>query len=146
MTSKADWVQLGSRFRRNCEGVAAVEFALTAPLFGLLMVGIATIALDIKEHSNAREAIRAGAHAVMNGEEDLAIVQQAVVYALGEKSDTISVNVSRTSRCDGAATTAQLCASGGAPHEFITINLNTVQDAEIQGGSDIQESIEVRIK
>lgn len=135
-----------SRYRRNCEGVAAVEFAITAPLFGLLIVGIAMIALNIKERSNAREAIRAGAHAVMSGEEDLAIVQQIVVYALGDESDTISVNVTRTKRCNGVATIAQICVGGGTLQEFITINLNTVQDATIQGGSDIRESMEVRIK
>ncbi len=126
--------------------MAAVEFAITAPLFGLLIVGIVTIALDIKEHSDAREALRAGAHAVMNGEQDLAIVQQVVSYALGEASDTISVQVIRDARCNGVVTLAQICFSGRAPEEFITINLNTTQDAELQGGSDIRESIEVRVR
>lgn len=146
MTIEAGSFRLASRFRRNCEGVAAVEFAITAPLFGLLIVGIATIALDIKERSNAREAIRAGAHAVMNGEEDLTIVQQVVVYALGDESDTISVNVTRAARCDGTATTSETCSDGSAPQEFITIDLNTAADAVLQGSSDIQDSIEVRIK
>lgn len=146
MKCETDWLQFGSRFRRNCEGVAAVEFAITAPLFGLLIVGIATVALNITERSNVREAIRAGAHAVMNGEEDLAVVQQIVVYALGDESDAISVNVGRTLRCDGVANIAQICASGGIPEEFITINLSTDQDVSLQNGSDIHESIEVRIK
>lgn len=146
MTSKIEWFHFGSGIRRNCEGVAAVEFAITAPLFGLLIVGIATIALDIKERSNAREAIRAGAHAVMNGEKDLANVRKLVVYALGDESETISVNVGRTLRCDGVATIAQICANGGIPEEFITINLSTDQDVSLKSGSGIHESIEVRIK
>jgi Flp pilus assembly protein TadG len=146
MTREAGLFRMASRFRRNCEGVAAVEFAITAPLFGLLIVGIATIALNIKERSNAREALRAGAHAVMAGEEDLAIVQQVVAYALGAESDTISVHVVQDARCGGVVTIAQICVSGRAPEEFITITLNTTQDAVLQGGSDIRESIEVRVR
>jgi len=146
MTREAGPFRLVSRYRRNCEGVAAVEFAITAPLFGLLIVGIATIALDIKERSNAREAIRAGAHAVMNGEEDLAIVQQMIMYALGDESDTISVIVTRTLRCDGTATTSETCSDGNDAQEFITIDLNTFPDAVLQGSSDIQDSIEVRVR
>lgn len=146
MTSETDCLHFGSRFRRNCDGVAAVEFAIIAPVLGLLIVGIATVALAITERSNVREAMRAGAHAVMNGEEDLAVVQKVVVYALGDESEVISVNASRTFRCDGVATIAQICVGGDAPQEFITINLNTVQDGALQSRSDIQESMEVRVK
>lgn len=126
--------------------MAAVEFAIMAPLFGLLIVGITTIALDIKAHSDAREAIRAGAHAVMNGEEDLTVIQQIVTYALGEGGDTVSVQVTRNSVCNGVVTFAKLCLDGSTPEEFIAIDLNMSQDAMVQGSLDVRESIEVRVR
>jgi len=139
-------LNLFASYRGNRDAVAAVEFAITAPLFGLFIVGIASTALSINQHSKAREAIRAGAHAVMNGQENLTSIQRIVVYALEDESDTIAVNVSRSARCNGVEAIANICVGGSAPQEYITIDLNTTQEAVLQGSSDIQESIEVRIK
>lgn len=138
--------ETGARFRNDCEGLAAVEFALTAPLFGLLIAGIATVAVDIKYRSDVREALRLGAHVIMSGEEDPATVEGVVAHALGNQSEKMTIRIVRDKRCGGVLTIEHICADGNAPQEFMTVHLQSVEEDTLNRSGETRESIEVRVR
>ncbi|KCZ46571.1 MULTISPECIES: TadE/TadG family type IV pilus assembly protein [unclassified Hyphomonas] len=133
------------QWSRSIRGIAAVEFALTAPLFVLLLLGIITYGISIKEHGDAQEAIRAGAHAAMSDVRDTSAIQNVVYQALNSTKYRSRVNVKRSLRCDGADTTSVNCSDGRAAEEFVEINLRVFSNAELTGTPKIQKDVEVRV-
>lgn len=134
------------RLKNDCSGVAAVEFALCAPLFGLLIMGIITIGFSIMEHSRAREALRAGAQAIMSGEEDPVSIQSVVDYSLGQTREKASVSVQRSILCGTVSAESTRCGDGKPPAEYITIDIHIFNDPMKQDTPDIRERLKVRVR
>lgn len=145
------WERMKS-FARDRRAGPSVEFALTAPVLALIIMGVIAIGFEVDARSQAREAVRAGAHAVMAGETDTAVIQQIVLSALARSPEGYVVQVNRQFRCVStvieAATVVQegaVCVNGDDPQEFFVINLDAPAGVAYLDAPAISASIEVRV-
>jgi len=145
MRTKDTLMLLRQQWKQNTAGIAAVEFALTAPLFVLLVLGIVTLGISIKEHGDAQEAIRAGAHAAMSDIRDTSTIQSIVYEALNEAKYRSRVQVKRSLRCDGSTTTTTNCSDGRAAEEFVEIDVKVFSTSDLTGSPKIHKDLEVRV-
>ncbi len=138
---------MNAAYRWCCDrsGMAAAEFALTAPIFAALVLGISTVGLAIKEHSIAREAVRAGVHAAMSDVDDLTRIKDIVYASLSSSGNRSQVSVSRDLRCKGVSTTSNSCSDGSLPQEYIEVGVKMFSDATLEGNPKIRENMEVRV-
>jgi Flp pilus assembly protein TadG len=132
------------RFARDRRGGPAIEFALTAPLLALLIVGIVGVGLEVDARTDAREAVRAGAHAVMSGETDTAVIRQIVLDGLDGSVVGYDVQVTHEYRCGGSISVNALCGILPA-EEYIIIDLNSAADAAYHGSPPISANLELRV-
>ena len=137
--------QVRLQWSRNTDGIAAVEFALTAPLFAALLLGVVTTGISIKEHADAQEAIRAGAHAAMSDVRDNTAIQNIVYQALSGVKYRSRVTVKRSLRCDGTDATSVNCSDGRVAEEFVSIDLKVFKNSDLTGDPKIRKDVEVRV-
>lgn len=69
------------RFKRNTSGVAAVEFAIGAPMMIFAMLIMTDIGLAINERMNLDQSVRAGAEFVMNDISDTSDLEKLMTSA-----------------------------------------------------------------
>lgn len=135
------------RFASDRRGGPAIEFALTAPVLALLIVGIVTIGFEADARMDAREAVRAGAHAVMLGETDTSVVEQIVLDSLGAADDSYTVQVTQNFRCNTAVVDEETsCSDDEPPEEFFVIQLAAPAGVAYSGAPPISANIEVRLE
>jgi Flp pilus assembly protein TadG len=132
------------RFARDHRGGPAIEFALTAPLLAFLILGIVGVGLEVDARTDAREAVRAGAHAVMSGETDTAVIRQIVLDALDGSVVGYDLQVTHEYRCGGSVSLDALCGLVPA-EEYIIIDLNSAANAAYQGSPPIDANLELRV-
>lgn len=112
-------------FRRDERGGAAVEFGLIAPLLGLMVLGIAEMAIMATEWHQMRGAVHSGAQFVMGGSRDAATVRQVAIAAWTNKPEAATLTVDQVCKCGGAAgVCGSLCADKTQPDMFFTIQAN----------------------
>lgn len=135
-----------TRFARDRAGGPAIEFALTAPILALLIVGVFAVGLEVNARIDAREAVRAGAHAIMSGEEDASVVRQIVLNALDGGQEGYVVDVTRSFRCGvELLSLSRVCSNGALAQEYYTIELKAAAGAAYEDSPPIQASMEVRV-
>ena len=135
-----------NRFARDQAGGPAIELALTAPILAMLIVGVFTIGLEVNARIEAREAVRAGAHAVMSGEEDASVVRQIVLSALDGGQEGYVVEVTRSFRCGiDVVSLSGICSNGVLAQEYYTIELKAAAGAAYGDSPPIQARMEVRV-
>ena len=135
------------RFANDRSGGPAIEFGLTAPVLAVLILGIVSIGFEADARMDAREAIRAGAHAVMLGESDPSEVRQIVLDALGATDDSYDVQVTQNFRCDTAVVDEETnCSDDEPPEEHFVINLAAPAGVAYAGAPAISASLEVRVE
>jgi Flp pilus assembly pilin Flp len=135
------------RFASDRRGGPAIEFALTAPVLALLIVGIVSVGFEVDARMDAREAVRAGAHAVMLGESDPSVVRQIVLESLGAPDDSYSVGVTQNFRCDTAVVDQETnCSDDEPPEELFVIHLDAPAGVAYSGAPAISANIEVRVE
>jgi len=139
------WAQLG-RFARDRRGGPAVEFALTAPILVLLIMGVIAVGFEVDARIKAREAVRAGAHAVMAGQDDPNIIRQVVLSALEGSSDGYAAAVMEEFRCGSTVVEADdACSGGGTSQRYFVISLAAPAGVAYIDAPAISARIEVRI-
>lgn len=110
-------------FLRNEKGVAAVEFALVAPVLVLLMVGIGTYGTRIIAYNKMRQAVSTGAEYVMTVSDDTTEVKNLVLSSWDDKPGDASVTVAQACTCAGVTNDCSTsCADGSYPLRYVTIN------------------------
>jgi Flp pilus assembly protein TadG len=112
-----------SRFRRDCRGTSAVEFALAAPLLAIVFLGIAGGFLAANQISGMRGAVKNGANYVLKGGTDLEAVEEAVKTSWVHLPSSAQVNTSYACTCGTVANMCTaLCADGTTvPKKSMTI-------------------------
>jgi hypothetical protein len=118
------------RLRRRRAGTAAVEFALLAPLFFALLIGMADYGLALDQRLKLQTAARAGAQFAINAPTDTTGIENAVRAALPAawRSDVVFENP-RGWYCECVAGTRIACDSSAAlscatpAAAFVEINL-----------------------
>jgi Flp pilus assembly protein TadG len=133
------------RFARDRRGGPAIEFALTAPVLALLILGIVAVGFEVDARIDAREAVRAGAHAVMAGEEDANAIRLVVLNALGSASDAYTVQVTEQYRCGATLVSAEDECGGDSPQRYFVIAIDAAAGAAYVDAPAISASIEVRV-
>jgi Flp pilus assembly protein TadG len=99
---------LGRRNRRQRKGVAAVEFAIVAPVFFLMVIGIIEIGRAMMVQQVLINASRVGARrAVMLSSSEQAVIDAVKEYAagVGVRGVTVSVSPNPATASTGEAVT-----------------------------------------
>lgn len=120
---------LPSLFLKSDSGAAAVEFAMTAPLLILLMVGIFDMGSYIRDRMRLEQISRAAVDYVMQGGQDENIKQDVVSYydQAGTDAGLYDVSSERVCTCsDGVAQScsAVSCGSGDYSRQYVEVTIN----------------------
>ncbi|MDA8233114.1 MAG: pilus assembly protein [Magnetospirillum sp.] len=117
--SRAPLVRLAACRR----GVAAVEFALAAPILLVLVLGLADFGMATNERMRLTSAARAGAQYAMGNPTDSAGTRQATLAAAnGLNSGTVSVTLSCGCN-DGSTITCGGTCPTSAPWTYVTVTV-----------------------
>jgi Flp pilus assembly protein TadG len=111
-----------SRFCKDDSGVAAIEFALFAPILAgslVLLVDLGNYAL---QRTDMESAMRSGVQYFMNGGSDLDRAKQVVLASWTSKPDNASVVVERFCLCsDVEHACTSTCGNGTYPLSYSRI-------------------------
>lgn len=107
-------------------GSLAVEFALTAPILLLALLGIAELGMAVTERMRLAGAVRAGVQAASLHPEDAAVVRSAVEKAAPELvPERLMVQLSRSCGCaDGSAIACGGTCAVGTEQRFVTVRVS----------------------
>ena len=134
------------RFASDRSGGPAIEFGLTAPVLAVLILGIISIGFEARARMGAREAVRAGAHAVMLGESDPSIIREVVLETIGGADDSYDVEVTQNFRCDAAVVSEDSTCNDEPPEEYFLISFAAPAGVSYAGSPAISAAIEVRVE
>lgn len=106
-------------------GSLAVEFAITAPILMLALLGIAELGMAVNERMRLASAVRAGVQAASLHPEDAATVRTAVEKAAPQLvASRLSVQLSRSCGCaDGSAIACGGTCAVGTEQRFVTVRV-----------------------
>ena len=90
---------LNSRFRKDDRGVAAVEFALFAPILAISLVFLVDLGNYAIQRTDMESALRSGVQYFMNGGSDLDKAKNVVLASWTSKPDNATVVVERFCMC-----------------------------------------------
>lgn len=119
---------------RSQAGVAAVEFALVAPILIAAVLTMADLGFAIHERAEMDQAIRNGAQRAMTdpGESDVASVL-SLVDATGAGQDTTTFLVDRYCACSETPETETTCSTTCADEDPTSIFYNLTGTREFSG-------------
>jgi Flp pilus assembly protein TadG len=117
-----------SRSLQRDEGASAVEFALLAPVFFVVVFGIIGFGIAFMQLQTARGAVREGARAA-------AVVDSKGVGRTAAQVQAITVNASTGLITNGGQVSVTSCPNGGGQ---AIVSYNT---AQANGGSGIDVNI-----
>lgn len=104
------------RLAANQCGGAAVEFALVAPLIMLVLGAIGVFCMELDSHNKARDAVKAGAHYVMQGGANPAAIREVALASWRGPHGALSVEVDQYCACGTQVLTCPgTCQSDPAP-------------------------------
>lgn len=158
---KSITLRLARRFRRDRSGVAAVEFAIAAPmlLFGLIVM--TDLGLAIQERMNLDQAVRSGAEFLMGDVTDEAAVEKYIIAsATGAYSDNPgdvernqrpTVTVVKTCECPENPGTAVDCATTICTNElpasvYFELTAAKTYEAILVSNIPLQTKISVQVR
>ena len=139
------------RFRRNQRGVAAVEFALVAPLFAVLGVCTADIGFAAAARMDMDQSMRSAAQISLSANiKDVAQLKKAVEQAFSGKSPAPTVTAASTCECPGSSSSVdcyQACDSAGnAPSIFVDLNMTKSHNAMMLPDMTLNSKLTVRLR
>lgn len=112
-------------FLKNQNGSAAVEFALVAVSFVLLIPLTVDTATVINKSVILSSSIRAGVQYAITYPDDNSGITQVVKTASGFPASDVSVSISQFCQCAGVSSTCgSVCASGAVASTYNTITAN----------------------
>jgi len=118
---------------QNEKGVAAVEFALIAPILMMILIGIIDFGMYINQKMHLENTARAAAEYVMKGGDE-ADVQSNVINVTDrlkvENEEDLNVEMENLCECDSgvkiSCSAASVCSSSGTGYKrrFFTVRIN----------------------
>ena len=111
-------------FWRNETGVGAIEFALIAPLIGVLFLGIISTWSYMRQDANMRDAVETGAKYYVQGGTSDSQAATIMNNAWSAKPTSGTVSTSRICTCPGATVSCNIgtiCSDNSVPHVSISI-------------------------
>ena len=117
------------RFGIDRSGAGAVEFALIAPLLGMVMVAAADIAHIAFERSDMLGAVRSGSQYFMAGGTDTDRAKIIIQTSWSSMPENAVINVNRVCECGGATASCNvLCPDTTVPIAYAVIDLEADSD------------------
>jgi Flp pilus assembly protein TadG len=118
-------------------GVAAVEFALIAPVLAVVVAGIALVAPFVQANNAMRDGLTAGSRYVMAGGTSPTVIQSITLSAWPGHGSSATATVTQYCSCAGVQNACtNLCADGTVPQGYTVI-----QTSSPYGGSLTQQTI-----
>ena len=134
-------------FGRDEDGVAAIEFALIAPIFIFALMSMADIGLAAYDRMKLTNGVRNAAQYVMTVGDDQNVITDIVTTSSGLGSKVQSVTVNEYCACSGGEGTGvactTICADGNMTNVYMQISAQ-MSSKQLLKTWDIQSSVEVR--
>jgi len=113
------------RFRKNRSGVAAVEFALFAPMMAAAFVLSLDVALNIVNRMRMEAAVRAGVQYLMEDGRDMTVLENVVRQSWSPIPSDATVRAVRYCQCSDISHVCNtLCADDSAPESYFTVEVS----------------------
>jgi Flp pilus assembly protein TadG len=110
------------RFRRDQSGVAAVEFALFAPILAMSLVFLVDLSNYAVQRTDMESALRSGVQYFMNGGSDLDKAKSVVLASWTSKPANATVVVERFCLCGSSEhVCTATCSDGTYPLSYSRI-------------------------
>lgn len=143
--------KLLKRFGHNQRGVAAIEFALVAPLFAFLGVMTADIGFAAAERMDMDQSMRSAAQLSLSANiRDQAQLKAAVEQAFSGKLPAPTVTATTTCECPGSSANVDCytaCDSNGtAPSIFVDLVTQKTHNAMFLPDMPLRTQMTVRIR
>jgi Flp pilus assembly protein TadG len=112
---------------RDRSGVAAIEFALAAPILVAALVGIADVGMGIYKQMQLINAVQAGARYAMTNGWNSVQIQNTITNATDLAAISATPAPTHSCGCPSGATIAtatcgSTCASGAPAGTYVTVN------------------------
>ena len=122
---------------RDARGVAAVEFAIVAPLLIAMVLAIAQYGGLLVAHQQMHNGVAAGAMYVMRGGSDTTAIHDIALSAWPGRPADASISVSQSCSCAGATVDcANLCPDNVTyPQAFTVISASGTYSGLLQNQS-----------
>lgn len=106
-------------------GIAAVEFALVAPILIFVIIGINDVAQLITKQNDMHSGVSAAAEYIMRGGSDLPTAQTIGLSAWPSHSSSATMSAAKVCYCGSASgDCATLCPDQSVPTAYVTIAAN----------------------
>jgi len=113
---------LNTRFRKDDSGVAAIEFALFAPILAMSLVFLVDLGNFALQRTDMESALRSGVQYFMNGGSDLDKAKEVVLASWTSKPANATVVVERFCMCESAEHACNTtCGDGSYPLSYSRI-------------------------
>ena len=138
--------QRAADLARCRSGVAAVEFALIAPMLIVSFLLMLDVGTAIAARMEMDRNVRAGAQAAMSLNNEVASIE-AIVLASNEAADALDVDVALQCRCaDASAECTSPCAGGAAPSVFVEISAVQEVAGKLMPDRQVRSQTRVQIR
>lgn len=137
---------LKSRFIKDDRGVAAVEFALFAPVLAICLVGLVDMANYAIQRADMEAALRSGIQYFMNGGSDPDKATQIVLASWTSKPANATVLVDKFCMCGTAQhVCTATCSDGSYPLSYSRIHaVAKYNNILVDTANNADETVRVR--
>ena len=107
---------------KSKSGLAAIEFALIAPLLAAIVIGISQVSEIVVGSAHMQSAARASIQYALNGGIDMTTANNVGLAAWQDKPANATLDSSIICTCQGAtAVCMQTCSDGTAPYKYVSV-------------------------
>ncbi|HTO41340.1 MAG TPA: TadE family protein [Rhizomicrobium sp.] len=140
-TARSKWVRLIAESR----GLAAIEFALIAPVLAVITISISDLSQAAVGAMNMEAAVRSGIQYAMNGGTDMSIAKSASIQSWASRPSGSTLDASEMCICDsGTAVCGQACTDGSTQKTFVTVTATaTLGGSVIKFGKTATKTVQV---
>jgi Flp pilus assembly protein TadG len=134
------------KLAKDDSGVSAVEFALTAPVLMVSVLGVVDIGNIVYQRSDMEAALRSGIQYFMNGGDDLSRAEAVVTGAWTTKPDTVTIVADRFCLCDATPHACNvLCDDDTYPASYNRVRATaTFPGILMENSQEANQSVRVR--
>lgn len=134
------------RFDRSRRGVAGIEFAMTASVLVILIIGITDLGSLLLDRRDMRSALQSGGQYFMVGGVDMDEARRAIEGSWTSRGDDVVIEIDRICYCGGVehACTAN-CPDSSLPETFHVISATArLSGMLMEYEHVVQETVRVR--